>query len=194
MSLTAYLDMDWTGCPDSRHSTSGYNIYLGDNLVSWSSKRQTMVSCSTAVAEYRAVAHAVAKCCWFCQLLQDLHHPLHSATIVYCDNVSAVHMISNPVHHGRAKHIEIDIHFVHEKVSLGQIRVLHVPSRHQFADIMTKGLPIQLFQEFRSSLCTREPHATIAGGVNGNTYVICMLPCLLGSILSFLVYWDYFPF
>jgi len=99
MSLTAYSDTDWAGCPDSRRSTSGYCIYLGDNLVSQSSKRQTTVSRSTAEAEYRAVAHAVAECCWFCQLLQDLHHPLHSATIVYCDNVSVVYMTSNLVHH-----------------------------------------------------------------------------------------------
>nr|ABB47203.2 retrotransposon protein, putative, unclassified [Oryza sativa Japonica Group] len=63
-SLTAYSDADWVGCPDSRHSTSGYCVFLGENLVSWSSKRQTTVSRSSAEAEYRAVAHAVAECCW----------------------------------------------------------------------------------------------------------------------------------
>ncbi|XP_062227327.1 uncharacterized mitochondrial protein AtMg00810-like [Phragmites australis] len=63
-TLTAYSDADWAGCPNSIRSTSGYCIYLGDNLVSWSSKRQTTVSRSSAEAEYRAVAHAVAECCW----------------------------------------------------------------------------------------------------------------------------------
>jgi hypothetical protein len=63
------------------------------------------------------------------------------------------------VHHRRTKHIEIDIHFVREKVALGQVRVLHVPSSHQFADIMTKGLPVQLFTDFRSSLCVRDTPA-----------------------------------
>ena len=87
-----------------------------------------------------------------CQLLQELHIPLSKATIVYCDNVSAVYMTASPVRHRRTKHIEIDIHFVREKVALGEVRVLHVPSSHQFADIMTKGLPVQLFTEFRSSL------------------------------------------
>jgi len=65
-----------------------------------------------------------------------------TATIVYCDNVNVVYMTANPVYHRRTKHIQIDIHFVHEKVALGEVRVLHVPSKYQFADIMTKGLPI----------------------------------------------------
>ena len=72
-------------------------------------------------------------------MLQELHIPLSKATIVYCDNVCAVYMTANPVHHRRMKHIEIDIHFVREKVALGEVQVLHVPSSHQFADIMTKG-------------------------------------------------------
>ena len=71
-------------------------------------------------------------------MLQELHIPLSKATVVYCDNVSAVYMTANLVHHRRKKHIEIDIHFVREKVALGEVRVLHVPSSHQFADIMTK--------------------------------------------------------
>jgi hypothetical protein len=111
-SLTAYSDVDWAGCPDTCRSTSVYCIYLGDNLISWSSKWQATVSRSSAEAEYRAVAHAVAECCWVRQLLGELHHPLSSATVVFCDNVSTVYMASNPVQHRRTKHIEIDIHFV----------------------------------------------------------------------------------
>ena len=140
-SLTAYSDVDWAGCPNSRRSTSGYCVFLGDNLVSWSSKRQTTVSRSSAEAEYRAVAHAV-ECCWLRQLLQELHAPITSGTVVYCDNVSVVYMTANLVHHRRTKHIEINIHFVCNKVALGQVQVLHVPWTHQFTDIMTKGLPI----------------------------------------------------
>ena len=139
-------------------------MYYGDNLISWSSKRQTIVSRSSAEAEYRAVAHAVAECCWTRQLLGELHRPLSSATVVYCDNISAVYMSSNPVQHRRTKHIEIDIHFVREKVSLGEVRVLHVPSSHQFADIMTKGLSSPLFLDFRSSLCLCKSPAATAGG------------------------------
>jgi hypothetical protein len=76
------------------------------------------------------------------RLLQELHVPLSKATLVFCDNVSAVYMTANPVHHRRKKHIEIDIHFVREKVDLGQVRVLHVTSSRQFAEIMTKSLHV----------------------------------------------------
>ncbi|XP_062188960.1 uncharacterized mitochondrial protein AtMg00810-like [Phragmites australis] len=156
-SLTAYSDANWAGCPYSRRSTSGYCIFLGDNMVSWSSKRQTTVSHSNAEAEYRAVAHAVIECCWLRHLLQDLHVSIVYATVVYCDNVSAIYMSSNPVQHRRTKHIEINIHFVPEKVALDQVQVLHVPSSHQLTNIMTKGLPVQLFTDFRSSLCVQDP-------------------------------------
>jgi hypothetical protein len=120
-SLMAYSDTDWAGCPDSHRSTSGYCVYYGDSLISWSSKRQNTVSRSSVEAEYRVVAPAIAECCWFRQLLQELRRPLTSATLVYCDNVSAIYMSSNPMQHRLTKHIEIDIHFVREKVSLGEV-------------------------------------------------------------------------
>nr|XP_040258199.1 uncharacterized protein LOC109776374 [Aegilops tauschii subsp. strangulata] len=126
--LVAYSDADWVGCPDTRCSTSGCCVYLGLSLISWSSKRQPIISRSSAEAEYRAVANTVAECSWLRQLLQELLCDVHKATLVYCDNVSAVYLSANPVHHRRTKHIELDIHFVREKVALGRFRVLHVPT------------------------------------------------------------------
>ncbi|GKB38995.1 ribonuclease H-like domain-containing protein, partial [Tanacetum coccineum] len=117
----------------------------------------------SAEAKYRGVANAVVETCWLRNLLRELHTPLSSATLVYCDNVSAVYLSCNPVQHQRTKHIEIDIHFVRDLVAAGQVRVLHVPSRYQFADIFTKGLPSALFEEFRSSLSVRCPPTPTAG-------------------------------
>ncbi|GKB17453.1 ribonuclease H-like domain-containing protein, partial [Tanacetum coccineum] len=124
----------------------------GDNLLSWSAKRQQTLSRSSVEAEYRGVANVVAETAWLRNLLRELHSLLSTITLVYYDNVSAVYMSANPVQHQRTKHIEIDIHFVRDMVTAGQVRVLHVPFRFQYADIFTKGLPSPLFKEFRSSL------------------------------------------
>ncbi|GKC25744.1 ribonuclease H-like domain-containing protein, partial [Tanacetum coccineum] len=91
--------------------------------------------------------------------LHELHSPLLTATLVYCDNVTIVYMSANPVQHQWTKHIEIDIHFVRDMVIAGHVRVLHVPSRFQYAGIFTKGLPSTLFEDFRSSLSVCPPPA-----------------------------------
>ncbi|XP_021734041.1 uncharacterized protein LOC110700747 [Chenopodium quinoa] len=107
--LITYTDADWGGCPDTRRSTSGYCCFLGDNLISWSSKRQPTLSKSSAEAEYRGVANVVAEACWLRNLLLELHCPLRRATVAYCDNVSAIYLSHNPVQHQRTKHVEMDI-------------------------------------------------------------------------------------
>ncbi|GKD46273.1 ribonuclease H-like domain-containing protein [Tanacetum coccineum] len=128
--LVAYSDADWAGCPTTRRSTSGYCVFLGNNLLSWSSKRQPTLSRSSAEAEYRGVANAVAETYCLRNLLRELDNPLSSVTLVYCDNVSAVYLSCNPVQHQHTKHIEINIHFVRDLVAAGQVQVLHVPLRY----------------------------------------------------------------
>ncbi|GJZ68133.1 ribonuclease H-like domain-containing protein, partial [Tanacetum coccineum] len=88
--LVAYSDADWAGCPTTRRSTSGYYVFLGNNLLSWSSKHQPMLSCFSAEAEYRGVANVVAKTCWLRNLLRELHTPLSYAMLVYCDNYAGI--------------------------------------------------------------------------------------------------------
>ncbi|GJX48276.1 ribonuclease H-like domain-containing protein [Tanacetum coccineum] len=125
-SLISYSDADWVGCPSTGRSS--------------------------AEAEYQGVANDVAETAWIQNLLWELHTPLLSATLVYCYNVNAIYLSANPVQHQRTKHIEIDIHFVPDMVTKVQVRVLHVTSRYQYADIFTNGLPLALFEEFRTSL------------------------------------------
>ncbi|GJV37713.1 ribonuclease H-like domain-containing protein [Tanacetum coccineum] len=117
--LVVYSDADWAGCPTTRRSTAGYCVFLGNNLLFWSSKRQPTLSRSSAEAEYRGITNAIAETCWLHNLLRELHTLLSSATLVYCDNVSAVYLSCNPVLHQRTNHIEIDIHFVRDLVAAG---------------------------------------------------------------------------
>jgi hypothetical protein len=110
------------------------------------------------------VANAAAECIWLRQLLGELRCDIKKATVVFCDNVSAVYMSLNPVHHKRTKHIELDIHFVRERVQLGELQVLHVPIGEQFADVLTKGLPTATFERFRSTLCVAPLDRHTPGG------------------------------
>ena len=101
---------------------SGFCLYIiGDNLVSWSAKRQPTVSRSNAEAEYKRVANVVAKACWLRNLLLEMGRPIQQVTVVYSDIVSVVYLSSNPVQHQRTKHIDIDIYFVREKFRMGKV-------------------------------------------------------------------------
>ena len=116
--------------------------HVGTQAKPWSTVH---VSRSSAEAEYRAVANAVAEISWLRQLLQELYFCPRGSSVFFCDNVSAVYLSTNPVQHQRSKHVEINLHFVRDKVATGEIRVLHVPSTSRYADAFTKGVPISIF-------------------------------------------------
>ncbi|GJS66759.1 ribonuclease H-like domain-containing protein [Tanacetum coccineum] len=94
-SLVAYSDIDWAGCPGTRKSTSGYCVFMGDNLLSWFAKRQHNLLRSSAEAEYRGLANVVAETAWIHNLLRELYTPLLTVTLVYCDNFSVVYLSAN---------------------------------------------------------------------------------------------------
>ncbi|KAF5475042.1 hypothetical protein F2P56_006889 [Juglans regia] len=169
LSISAYSDADWVGCPDTSRSTSGYAIFIGDNLVSWTSKKQSTVSRSSAESEYRALALTAAEVKWMLNILHDLHIQPKEKPTLLCDNTSAIFMTRNPVAQKGSRHINIDIHFVRELVCNDVLKIKHVPSHLQIADIFTKSLSRPLFQLFRSKLCVLPTMLNLRGGVEDNT-------------------------
>ncbi|XP_019089224.1 PREDICTED: uncharacterized protein LOC109128017 [Camelina sativa] len=129
LALHAYSDADWTGDSDDMVSTNAYLIYLGSAPVSWSSKKQRGVACSSTEAEYRAVANTTAELRWLTSLLTELGVRLPTSPVVYCDNVGATYLCANLVFHSRMKHIALDYHFIREQVQSGELRVEHVSTK-----------------------------------------------------------------
>lgn len=169
VTLSAFSDADWAGCPESRRSTSGYLVYLGSNLISWCSKKQPTIARSSAESEYRSLAHASAETTWLAYLLYELGANVTFPILLHCDNISTTYMASNPVFHARTKHIELDYHCVREKVALGSHRVCFLPSIDQPADLLTKPLHKSRHNLLSSKLVRPEP-SSLRGGVKGATF------------------------
>ncbi|GAV70402.1 LOW QUALITY PROTEIN: hypothetical protein CFOL_v3_13900, partial [Cephalotus follicularis] len=139
MDLVAYSDADWAGSAIDRRSTTGYCTFVGGNLVSWRSKKQTTVARSSAEAEYRAMACG-AELMWLRSLLLEMGLLVSKPMKMFCDNQAVIYIASNPVYHERTKHIEVDCHFVRDAVMKKLVETPFVSSSGQLADVLTKSL------------------------------------------------------
>jgi hypothetical protein len=146
------MDADWARDPSDRRSTSGITMFLGNNPITWMSKKQHTVSCSSIEAEYRSLATGAVELAWLHQVICDLGLYLASAPIIGCDNTNALALASNPIFHGRTKHIEVDYHFIRERVVRGDISLQFISIDDQVADIFTKALPSPRFHRLCSKL------------------------------------------
>ncbi|GKA94665.1 hypothetical protein Tco_0816703 [Tanacetum coccineum] len=144
-ALKAFADADYAGCQDTRRSTFGSAQFLGDRLVSWSSKKQKSTAISTTEAEYIALSGCCAQVLWMRSQLSDYGFVLNKIPL-YCDNQSAIALCCNSVQHSRSKHIDIRHHFIKEQVERRVVELYFVETKYQLADIFTKALPRERFE------------------------------------------------
>lgn len=152
MLLSAFSDVNWTGSMDDRWSTGGFAVYLGPNLISWNARKQPTVSRSSTEAEYKALANATAEIIWLQSVVAELGVSSSRAPCLWCDNLGATYLSVNPRFHGRTKHIEVDFHFIRERVANKLLDIRFISSTDQVADGFTKALPQSKLEQFRFNL------------------------------------------
>nr|GEY93979.1 copia protein [Tanacetum cinerariifolium] len=144
MSLIAYSDADHAGCQDTRHSTSGIAQFLGDKLVSWSSKKQKSIAISSTQAKYIALYGCCAQIILMRSQLTDYGFTFNTIPL-YCNNKSAIALCCNNVQHSRANHIDVRYHFIKEQVENGIVKLYFVRTEYQLDDIFTKPFATRRF-------------------------------------------------
>ena len=150
--VVGYCDADWAGDRVDRRSTTGYCTFIGGNLVTWKSKKQKVISCSSAEAEYRAMLKLTNELVWIKGILKHLEIEQTTPMTMHCDNQAAIHIASNSVFHERTKHIEVDCHKVRQMIVLGVILPCYTRSEDQLADVFTKAARLKTMESILSRL------------------------------------------
>ena len=139
MEVKVYTNVDWVGSVMDRRSTSGYCIFVRGNLVTWRSKKQNVIARSSAEAEFRTIAQGICEVLWIKILLEQLNVIRRLPMNVFCDNKADIAIAHYLVLHDRTKHVEVDKHFIKEKLEEGLICMPYIPIEEQAIDILTKG-------------------------------------------------------
>ncbi|XP_019058216.1 PREDICTED: uncharacterized protein LOC109116727 [Tarenaya hassleriana] len=169
--IVGYYDADWARDKADRKSTTGYCTFVGGNLVTWRSKKQTVVARSSAEAEYRAMANTTSEIIWLKTLLGELRLDSTSPVTLHCDNQAAIHIATNPVFHERTKHIEVDCHFIREKILQGIISLSYTKSTDQLAYIFTKATSTDVLHYLVGKLGMHDFYMpSLRGNIGGDIY------------------------
>lgn len=164
-ALHAFSDADWAGEADDYISTNGYIVYIGHQPVSWCSKKQKTITRSSTEAEYRSVVNASSELKWISSLLHELGIKLTRQLTIYCDNVGSTYLCANPVFHSKMKHVALDYHFIRNQVQAGALHVVHIFTKDQLADVMTKPLSRPLFINLTSKIGVAKPPSILRGRI-----------------------------
>ena len=156
-ALHGFRNIDQAGSVDDRKSMGGYLVFFGQTPISWKSGKQCTVAHSSTKVEYEALADGTAEIIWLQYLLTNLQIPSASAPIIWCDNLGATYLFVNPVFHAHTKRVEVDYHFVRDKVAKKEIQILFISSRDQLVDAFTKSPPTTSFTAFHFKLQVDPP-------------------------------------
>ena len=140
---------------EDRHAISGYAFLIDGGAVSWSSKRQEIISLSTTESEYMAATHGMKEALWLCSLLSEVFGSLTTATTLFSDNQAAIALTRDHQYHARTKHIDVRYHFIRWVIEQGSLRLIYCPTDDMVADTLTKALPSAKVKHFAAGLGLR---------------------------------------
>ena len=155
-NLFGFIDSDYAGDLDNRKSTSGYVFMMGAGAISWSSKKQPIVTLLSTNAKFVVATTCAYQAIWLKKILKELHFKDDGPTQIYCDNSLAIKLSKNPVLHGQSKHIDVKYHFLRDLTNDGVINLIYYKNEDQITDILTKPLKFPAFKKLRKLLgvCT----------------------------------------